>query len=64
MQEQDPSIFPRISITHVGEWIASHLSFLPSVPLASHGDHLPNTGAAPMLDQLTFDYPKRPDADL
>jgi len=48
----------------VGRWIADHLSFLPSAPLASHGDHLPNTGAAPMLDQLTFDYPKRPDAEL
>jgi len=51
MLEQDPSIFPKISITHVEVWIASHLSFLPSVPLASHGDHLPTTGAEAMLSE-------------
>lgn len=49
----------------IGTWIADHLSFLPSVTLASHGDTLPNTGAAPMLDQLQFEYPdKQPDAGL
>lgn len=35
----------------VGTWIADHLSFLPSVTLASHGDHLPNTGAEAMLSE-------------
>lgn len=48
----------------VGAWIAKHLSFIPDLGL-THGDHLPNTGAAPMLDQLVFDYPDRkPDAEL
>ncbi len=35
----------------VGTWIADHLSFLPSVTLASHGDHLPTTGAEAMLSE-------------
>ena len=49
MQEQDPNIMPRISITHVGEWIAKQLNFIPSLGL-THGDHLPR-GGGPMLDQ-------------
>lgn len=47
--EQDKNIMPHIKIIDVGNWIATHLSFLPSVPL-SRGDSLINRGGGPMLD--------------
>lgn len=67
MRETQTNIMPEISVLSlqdVGGWIAKHLSFIPDLGL-THGDHLPNTGGAPMLDQLVFDYPdKQPDAEL
>lgn len=47
--EKDKNIMPHIKIIDVGNWIATHLSFLPSVPL-SRGDSSINRGASPMLD--------------
>lgn len=49
--EQFPKIdlFPRI--TRAADFVKRLVHFLPDTPLASHGDHMPNTGAAVMLDQ-------------
>lgn len=48
----------------VGVWMGKHLSFIPNLGI-THGDHLRNSGGAPMLDELVFDYPdKKPDAEL
>jgi len=50
MQEQDPNIMPRISlVSGVGEWIAQHLSFLPSQSEICLTEH--NRGAEAMLSE-------------
>lgn len=41
---------PTPRLTRVAHAVMRLVHFLPEQPLASHGDHFVNTGAAPMLD--------------
>ena len=55
MIEADPNPFPKFEILpqleRAAQFVTRLFHFLPEQPLASHGDHLPNTGAAQMLDE-------------
>lgn len=51
-------LFPRIE--RAAQFVRRLVHFLPDTPLASHGDHLPNTGAAPMLDAELQDAGAQP----
>ena len=43
-------VLDNFKVIDVGEWIAKRLTFIPDLGL-THGDHIPKTGAAEMLDR-------------
>ena len=48
--EERIQFLDNFKVIDVGEWIAKRLTFIPDLGL-THGDHIPKTGAAEMLDR-------------